>query len=135
MPAVDVQFSIATTPNGELAVAELPVPAALLEREEAVKRVVANLVNQVLPQALQSLSPPNGMFFRTPDAHVDVQVDPTASTITIHVPVSRIDLSFDTDPNNPGQTRVSIGGADASTVQRVAGVVSELAERWPASSQ
>ena len=110
-------------------------PAALLEREEAVKRVVANLVNQVLPQALQSLSPPNGMFFRTPDAHVDVQVDATASTIAIHVPVSRIDLSFDSDPDNPGQTRVSIGGADASTVQLVAGVASELARRWPASSQ
>jgi hypothetical protein len=115
-----VECHLMSSPDGEYAVIERPVPANAMESDDTVRDVVAYTVNQVLKTVLLQLAPANTLLYRDANKQVGVEADAEVCTVKIKVPVLRVELSFDADPNNPSRTCISIAGTNRSDLERVA---------------
>jgi hypothetical protein len=118
--SIELECYLMSSPDAEYAVIERPVPANAMESDDAVRDVVAQSVNQVLKTVLLQLAPANTLLYRDANKQVGVEAYAEACTVKIKVPVLRVELSFDSDPNNPSRTCISIAGTNNSELERVA---------------
>lgn len=118
--SIELECYLMSSPDGEYAVIERPVPANAMESDDTVRSIVAQSVNQVLKTVLVQLAPANTLLYRDANKQVGVEADAQACTVKIKVPVLRVELSFDADPNDPSRICMSIAGKNNSELERVA---------------
>lgn len=115
-----------SSPDGEYAVIERPVPSNAMESDDTVRSIVAQSVKQVLKTVLLQLAPANTLLYFDTNKRIGVEADAEACTVKIKVPVLRVEVSFDADPNNPSRIRMSIAATNPLEIERVAQVAKDL---------